>query len=67
MTVATLLAAAMAGRLEERKISHKVSVLRSDLKNDESLIIGEVDKFSLLMITAALIIAVSALIFILWV
>jgi len=65
MTVATLLAAAMAGRLEERKISHKVSVLRADFKNDENLIIGQVDKFGLLVITAALILAVSALLFIL--
>ena len=66
-TVATLLATAMAGRMEERKINHKVSLMRADLKNDENLIVGEVDKFSLLILTLALLIALGALIFILWI
>ncbi|MFW9924867.1 MAG: hypothetical protein ACFFDW_16435 [Candidatus Thorarchaeota archaeon] len=62
MTIATLLATVMSGRLDERKVSYKVSVIRSDIKSDDSLIIKEVDAFSLSILIVALLMAMFGII-----
>lgn len=63
MTVATLLATAISSRLADRKVHHQVSVIRSDIKEDEKLIIKEVDMFSVVILILAIILAICGLIF----
>ncbi|NHJ84429.1 MAG: hypothetical protein FK734_03150 [Asgard group archaeon] len=66
MTVATLLATAVSGRLEERKLAHKISLIRSDIKEDESIIVSEVDKFSVIILIFAVVIALAGLLYAFW-
>ncbi len=63
MTIATLLATAISGRLGERKTSHQVSKIRSDLKDDESIIISEVDIFSIVLLALAILIAIGGILY----
>ncbi|NHJ04636.1 MAG: hypothetical protein EAX90_07425 [Candidatus Heimdallarchaeota archaeon] len=58
LTIATIMSTAIAGRLEERKIAHQISKVRADFKDDESIIVSSVDKFSLTLLLIALGIAI---------
>lgn len=63
LTVATIMSTAIAGRLEERKISSHISRIRADVKDDESLLISSVDAFSLILLFIALGIAAVGVLF----
>ena len=63
MTVATLLASAMASRLADRKVYHQISIIRSDIKDDKDQIIKEVDTFSVVILILAIILALAGLVF----
>lgn len=67
MTVATLLATAISGRLEERKITHQLSKLRADIQDKPDIVIPEIDRFSIILLAIAVAIAITGLILVYWV
>lgn len=66
MTIATLMSTALAARLEERRILHDFSKVRADMNDDPSLIVPEIDKFSLMFLGVAALIAIAGLILTFW-
>jgi hypothetical protein len=62
MTVATLLATAISGRLEERRITHQLSKIRSEIQNDPEVVIPEIDRFSIGLLGIAVLVAILGLI-----
>ncbi|MBD3189180.1 MAG: hypothetical protein GF308_00975 [Candidatus Heimdallarchaeota archaeon] len=66
MTIATLMSTALAARLEERRILHDFSKVRADMNDDPSLIVPEIDRFSLMFLGLAALIAIVGLILTFW-
>lgn len=60
-TVATILAAAMGSRLQDRKNDRNFSVMLADMKADPSLIEGEFDLLALLGLILAFILSMFGL------
>ncbi|MFX0092552.1 MAG: hypothetical protein ACFFBD_12380 [Candidatus Hodarchaeota archaeon] len=60
-TVAVVLSTAMSGRIERRRTARLISLIRADLKEDESLVLPALDIIAIIILVLASIIAISAL------